>query len=194
MNILTKEDFSSGGRFDGVPVEIAEKLVNEVNSTAAQYLEFERQFQQATIEVMPQLAKYDPAITAPILAGIGKKVLERFNVENISGQTFFRDSEGKQQLNDRVEPATAGDLFKRLTLDLFKPDGQAATNSSEGKQSQGDKLDLSAAKSRVQVDEIINAELIKRGISKAHPDYNKLYQEAKSTVKNFAELPLKVSR
>lgn len=51
-------------------------------------------------------------------------------------------------------------------------------------------IDLSFAKSKVQVDEIINAELMKKGISKSHADYNKEYQAAKATVKNFAELPM----
>ena len=91
-----------------------------------------------------------------------------------------------------LAPFTLADyLEKELSPILDKGHQQAGAGTKSGGGSNGTIIvDLGFAKSKTQVDEIINADLMKRGISKSHPDYNKLYQEAKATVKNFAELPL----
>jgi len=52
-------------------------------------------------------------------------------------------------------------------------------------------VDLGFAKSKNQVNEIIRAELGKQGIAADHPDYQKKYEQAKATVKNYATLPMR---
>lgn len=188
--ILTTDDFNTGGRFEGVPSEIAETLLKEVNGKAAQLIDFERQFQAATIEVLPQLAHYDPTVTSTILAGIGSKVLQHFKPENVDGRTFFRDSQGTQQLNERTEPATAGDLFKQFTFSIFKPNGQqaAAPNPGSGNKSQG--LDLSGAKDKVEAYALIEKHLESKGIGKSHKDFNSEFTKMREA-SNTENLPLR---
>lgn len=92
-----------------------------------------------------------------------------------------------------LNPYTLADLLeKELTPILDKGHRQAGAGTSGGASNgkQNIIVNLGFAKSRAEVDEIINSALADEGIAKTHKDYNARYQEAKKTVTNFDQLPI----
>lgn len=88
-------------------------------------------------------------------------------------------------------PYTLADYLEKA-LDPILEKGHQATGGGTKQGSGGGGtviVDLGFAKSKTQVNEIIRASLAKEGIPQTHPDYQKRYDEAKATVKNYAQLP-----
>ena len=94
-----------------------------------------------------------------------------------------------------LAPFTLADyLAKELDPILDKGHQQSGAGTKPGGSNGGGgtiMVDLGFAKTKAQVNEIIRAELAKQGIAAGDPQYQTKYEQAKATVKNYAQLPMK---
>lgn len=115
--------------------------------------------------------------------------------DNGSEMLVFLESDGTPVYNPEkgYVPYTLADyLVKELDPILDKGHQQSGAGTKPGSGGGGNAIivDLGFAKSKTQVDEIIHADLVRQGLAKNSPEYQKKFTDARATVKNFAQLPL----
>lgn len=112
---------------------------------------------------------------------------------------IFRDDKGEIMRNkeNKLEPYTAGELFFSKNADLFdagKKQGGAGSGAGGGAGAGGStptNLDITAAKTQVQADNLIRKHIVENEkVAKTDPKFAERHQELRTEL-NVADLPIK---
>jgi len=117
--------------------------------------------------------------------------------DETAGAFIFQDADGnpmkdKSLNNLTVAAMLQGELEKMGVLDTGRQQGGSGASGSAGGQGAGVQLDLGAARTRVEADEIIERQLMSQGHAKSDSDWQALKDKAWDDNKErLANLPLR---
>lgn len=157
MEFLKTTDFETGGQFEGIPYEMADKLINYVNGQAAKREQHNSEILGANIEALNvmQSKGIEPRLQKVFLTVANHRVKDYKRDED--GKAW-RDSTGKAIFNSKYEKATTNELFL-MTLEDVLQGGHDGSANQGGQGNQGHQNqplpNLSGVKTRVEADNVI---------------------------------------